>query len=176
VVVIVMGVTGAGKTTIGKLLAHKLGWGFADADDFHPAANVQKMSRGIPLDDADRVPWLQAMHDAIVRWNASGRNVVLSCSALKNSYRDRLRDRSVQFVYLKGDRDLILSRLNSRRGHFATSSILDGQFRDLEEPGDAISVGIDSTPEAMVADIIRQLESRGSSAIAASPSSLNPLQ
>jgi gluconokinase len=100
---ILMGVVGAGKTTVGRLLAQKLGWHFADADDFHSAANVEKIRRGIPLDDSDRAPWLAALRDAILQWNAEGQNAVLACSALKRKYRDALRTDGVRFVYLKGD-------------------------------------------------------------------------
>ena len=138
-----MGVVGAGKTTIGTVLAQKLGWDFVDADNFHPAENVKKIRRGIALTDGDRVPWLTAMHGAIVQWNRTGQNVVLACSALKNSYRQELRAGDVKFVYLKGSRELILQRLRARHGHFATESILDTQFRDLEEPEDALVVVID---------------------------------
>src|SRR5579871_3434042 len=102
-----MGVVGAGKTTVGSLLAQKLGWRFADADDFHPAVNVEKIRRGIPLDDADRVPWLAALRNAILDWNAKRQSAVLACSALKRKYRDQLSVDGVRFVYLKGDFDLI---------------------------------------------------------------------
>ncbi len=148
-----MGVVGAGKTTVGKLLAQKLGWEFADADDFHPAANVAKMRHGISLTDADRAPWLAALHSAIVQWNAGGKQVVLACSALKRSYRAQLSSEPVKFVYLKGSRELILSRLRARHGHFATESILDTQFADLEEPEDAITVSA-ALPSASIADEI----------------------
>jgi gluconokinase len=160
VVLILMGVVGAGKTTIGGLLAHEIGWRFADADDFHPTANVEKIRRGISLTDADRVPWLAALRNAIERWNAEGTNVVLACSALKRSYRDELRARGVEFIYLKGSRELILGRLRARHGHFATESILNTQLEDLEEPDDAITVQIDQTPEAMVAKIIANVKSK----------------
>ena len=153
-----MGVVGAGKTTVGKLLAQKLGWLFADADDFHSPENIEKIRRGIALTDADRAPWLAAMHDAILQWNREGQNVVLACSALKRSYRDQLRASGLQFVYLKGNRELILNRLRARHGHFATESILDTQFEDLEEPDDALPVTIDSPPEQVAADIIRRLK------------------
>src|SRR5947207_8554933 len=123
-----MGVVGAGKTTIGKLLAQKLGCRFADADDFHPQANVEKISHGIPLDVSDRVLWLAAMHDAILRWHAESEDVVFACSALKRSYRDRLRADPVRLVYLKGTRELISQRLGLRRGHFASETILDSQL------------------------------------------------
>src|SRR5256714_12745166 len=101
-----MGVVGAGKTTVGSLLAQKLNWQFADADDFHPAANVEKIRQGIALDDSDRAPWLAALRDAILRWNGAGKNAVLACSALKRKYRDFLRVDGVRFVYLRGDFDV----------------------------------------------------------------------
>jgi gluconokinase len=159
VILIIMGVVGAGKTTVGSLLAHKLGWQFADADDFHPAANVEKISHGIPLDDSDRAPWLAALRDAILRWNARHQNVVLACSALKRKYRDELRVEGLHFVYLTGDYDLIEQRLRARHGHFASESILKSQFADLEKPDDAITVEIDKPPEAIVAEIIEKLKS-----------------
>ncbi|HEY1801059.1 MAG TPA: gluconokinase [Terriglobales bacterium] len=153
-VVIVMGVTGAGKTTVGNLLAEQLGWKFADADSFHSAANVEKMRRGIPLGDADRAPWLQAMQDAISGWIAGHGNVVLACSALKQSYRDALRvGPEVKIVYLKGSEQLISSRLRQRHGHFAGESILTAQFSDLEEPADAIVVDVSLPPEELVREI-----------------------
>lgn len=154
-----MGIVGAGKTTVGQLLAQELGWRFADADDFHPAANVEKMRRGISLTDADRSPWLAALHNAITHWNAESEKVVLACSALKGAYRDELRTGAVIFIYLKGSRELVLARLRARHGHFATESILNTQLEDLEEPEDAITVQIDQTPGAIVAEIIRRLKS-----------------
>jgi gluconokinase len=154
-----MGVVGAGKTTVGSLLAQKLGWRFADADDFHPAANVEKIRRGIPLNDSDRAPWLEALRDAILCWNTEAQNAVLACSALKRKYRDVLRASGVQFVYLKGDCELIQQRLRARHGHFASDSILKSQFEDLEKPTDAITVEIDKTPEAIVSEIIDKLKS-----------------
>jgi gluconokinase len=157
VVLILMGVVGAGKTTIGTLLAEELGWRFADADDFHPVENKEKIRRGIALTDHDRAPWLAAMHEAIVQWNCAGRNVILACSALKRSYRDELRVGEVKFIYLKGSRELILERLRARHGHFATESILNTQFRDLEEPEDALCIGIQGGPEQIVAEIIQRL-------------------
>jgi len=156
---ILMGVVGSGKTTVGSLLAQKLGWQFADADDFHPAANVEKIRRGIPLDDSDRAPWLAALRDAILHWNAEGQNAVLACSALKRKYREELRVDGVHFVYLKGDFELIEQRLRTRRGHFASDSILKSQFKDLEKPDDAITVEIDKSPEAIVSEIIAKLKS-----------------
>ena len=153
-IVIMMGVTGSGKTTVGSLLAKELGWEFADADDFHSASNKEKMSRGIPLDDADREPWLEALRAALLQWSAERRNVVLACSALKKIYRDRLKISSeVKFVYLKGSYEVIYQRLLSRHGHFATEEILKSQFEALEEPEDAIVVEVGGTPEEIVSDI-----------------------
>ena len=161
-VLIVMGVAGAGKTTVGTLLAQELGWQFADADDFHPAENIDKISRGIPLTDSDRAPWLAAMRAAILRWNAAGENAVLACSALKRSYRDQLRAGSVRFVFLKGDYEQLLERLRSRYGHFADEKILASQLETLEEPdideSDAITVPIDRSPEEIVSEIIAALK------------------
>jgi gluconokinase len=154
-----MGVVGAGKTTVGSLLAQKLGWQFADADDFHPAANVEKISRGVPLNDSDRAPWLAALRDTVLHWNLEGQNAVLACSALKRKYREELRVDGVRFVYLKGDLELIEQRLRTRRRHFASDSILKSQFEDLEEPDDAITVDIDKTPDTIVSEIIVKLKS-----------------
>jgi gluconokinase len=157
-VVIVMGVTGAGKTTVGGLLAGQMGWEFADADSFHSQENVEKMQRGIPLDDADRAPWLKAMQDAITGWISEGKNVVLACSALKRIYRDELRiGPEVKIVYLKGTRELIGSRLLLRKGHFAGESILAGQFADLEEPRDAIVADVHLPPALVVRQIREQM-------------------
>ncbi len=153
-----MGVVGAGKTTIGTLLAQQLGWEFVDGDTFHPPSNVVKMSRGIPLTDADRLPWLQAIRDAMVQWTAEHRNVVLACSALKPSYREMLRiSPEVRFVYLKAESQIIEARLRARHGHFATSDLLASQLADLEEPRDAIAVNVDPAPDEIVANILRQL-------------------
>jgi gluconokinase len=156
-VLIVMGVVGSGKTTIGKLLAQKLGWQFADADNFHSPENVEKIRHGIALTDDDRAPWLQALREAITKWHSEHQNVVLACSALKRSYREELSVGDVKFVYLKGNREVVLSRLRERHGHFATESILNAQFRDLEEPHEAITVSIEAVPEEIVTDIIAQL-------------------
>jgi gluconokinase len=153
-IVIVMGVVGAGKTTIGTLLASQLGWEFADADDFHPRSNVEKIRQGIALTDENREPWLDRMHQAITDWIASGKNVVLACSALKRAYRAKLNvDSHVRFVHLKGTAVLIGERLRSRRGHFAGEAILASQLADLEEPDTAITVEINDSPQQIVADI-----------------------
>ena len=157
-IIIVMGVVGAGKTTVGKLLASQLGWEFADADDFHPQSNVEKIRHGIALTDEDREPWLDHLREAIVRWIAVGKSVVLACSALKRAYRAKLGvGPDVRFVFLKGSAALIADRLRSRRGHFAGKSILASQLADLEEPETAITVDISETPEQIVAEIKRAL-------------------
>lgn len=157
-ILIVMGVVGAGKTTVGSLLANQLGWAFADADNYHSAGNKSKIHQGTPLTDADRAPWLRRLHQEIMDWIASGKNVVLSCSALKRSYRDGLKvGPEVRFVYLKGDAALIDSRLRTRKGHFADDKILASQLSDLEEPEDAVAVSIDASPAEIVENIRRQL-------------------
>jgi gluconokinase len=158
-IVVVMGVTGSGKTTVGSLLAQRLGWEFADADNFHSPANVEKMRLGIPLGDADRVPWLNSLRRALEQWLAEHRSVVLACSALKKSYREQLLVGSeVKFVYLKGSYDLIYERLRLRHGHFARETILADQFADLEEPDNTTTVEIDQSVEAIVAEIERRID------------------
>jgi gluconokinase len=157
-IVIVMGVVGSGKTTVGRLLAEQLGWGFADADDFHSPANVEKIRRGIALDDEDRRPWLESLRGAITGWIAEKCNFVLACSALKRSYRRELSvGPDVRFVYLKGSAGLIAERLRSRHGHFAGEEILASQFADLEEPEDAVTVEIAARPQQIVGEIREKL-------------------
>ena len=153
-VVIVMGVVGAGKTTVGELLAQKIGWEFVDADSFHSAENIEKIRQGIALDDADRAPWLEAIRDAIAKWIGEHGNVVLACSALKRSYRERLRvGPEVRLVYLKGSYESIDQRLRLRQGHFAGEKLLASQFAALEEPEDAVVVDVGGSPEEIVAEI-----------------------
>jgi gluconokinase len=157
-IVIVMGVTGAGKTTVGRLLAEQLGWQFADADDFHPQANIEKIRHGIPLNDDDRRPWLTRLRTEITTWIAEGHNFVLACSALKRSYRSELAvSPQVRFVYLKGSAELIAERIRCRHCHFAGEQILAGQFADMEEPEDAVTVDISATPQQIVAEIRAKL-------------------
>ncbi|HTC48157.1 MAG TPA: gluconokinase [Candidatus Aquilonibacter sp.] len=159
VVILLMGVSGAGKTTIGKLLASDLGWVFADGDDYHPAANVEKMKNGIPLIDADRESWLKTLRDLIADWIAAGTNAILACSALKQVYREELRaGPQVRFVYLKGTPQLLRQRLHERHGHFMTERMLDSQLSTLEEPGQATVVDIDQSPAQIVGEIRTRLE------------------
>ena len=157
-IVVIMGVVGAGKTTVGRLLAEQLGWQFADADDYHPPANIEKIGHGIPLNDDDRRPWLRRLRALIAEWVSCGQSAVLACSALKRSYRDELRSGpEVRFVYLQGSSKLITQRLHARHGHFADDQILASQFADLEEPESALSVDIAQTPERIVAEIRQKL-------------------
>lgn len=156
-IIITMGVSGSGKTTIGRCLATVLGWPFYDGDDFHPQANVDKMAQGMPLTDADREPWLQAMHEHIATLIRRGENAVLACSALKRAYRRQIVGtlKQVHFVYLRGSFDLIQSRLAARQGHFMPSDLLASQFDTLEEPEHAVTVDVTYTP-AEIVEHIRQ--------------------
>jgi gluconokinase len=155
-VIVLMGVSGSGKTTVGEKLAAALGAEFAEGDAYHPPANVEKMRSGIPLDDADREPWLERLSAEIGRWLAAGRDVVLTCSALKQRYRDILQGGrpEVRFVYLCGSEELIRERLKRRRGHYMPASLLASQFAALEEPEDAITVDIDRPADEIVASIL----------------------
>ncbi|MCP9468901.1 MAG: gluconokinase [Nitrospira sp.] len=155
-IILVMGVSGSGKTTVGRLLAEQIGWHFADADDFHSADNRDKLARGIPLTDEDRRPWLDDLRSAIASWVAQGRPTVLACSALKTAYRSYLVrgwEHLVRSVYLKGSADLIARRLAGRTDHFMHQDLLASQFGTLEEPGDALTVAIDESPDRIVASI-----------------------
>ena len=158
-VIVLMGVSGAGKTTVGRLLAAALHAEFAEGDAYHPPENIDKMRRGIPLEDADRWPWLQILSAQIDRWLAAGKTVVLACSALKQSYRDVLAKGrpGVRFVHLEGDKALIRLRLDRRHGHYMPAILLDSQFAALEPPADAITVDVTGTPEAITATIIKML-------------------
>ena len=157
-IVLLIGPAGSGKTTVGELLASQLGWEFADADSFHSPANIEKMAHGVPLNDSDRIPWLNSIRETMEQWSAQQRNVVLACSALKKSYRERLQINSgVKLVYLKGTYDLLRKRLHSRKGHYATEQLLASQFADLEEPEDAITVDVAYSREEIVAEIRKQL-------------------
>jgi gluconokinase len=158
-ILLVMGVTGSGKTTVGKLLAQSLGWLFLDADDFHPAENIEKMKHGVPLTDQDREPWLAAIHAELQKCAGKKQDAVLACSALKESYRERLAAGvDLRICYLKGTYSEIAARLQSRTGHFAGEAILAGQFADLEEPRDALVLPVSNTPEEIVGDVLRKLQ------------------
>jgi gluconokinase len=158
VVILLMGVSGAGKTTVGQLLATDLGWEFADADNYHSAQNVEKMRNGIPLTDADHAPWLEALRALIADWIAAGKNAVLACSALKYAYRAELQvTAEVKFVYLQGTAALLRQRLHARVGHFMTEAMLDSQIAALEAPADAVTVNIDQLPPAMASEIRAKL-------------------
>jgi gluconokinase len=157
-ILLVMGVTGSGKTTVGEILAKRLGWVYLEADDFHSPENKGKMHRGVPLTEADRVPWLNAMHAELVKLDAQGKSAVLACSALREEYRVRLTGGlQVKLIFLRGSRELIGGRLRLRKHHFAGESILDDQFAVLEEPSSATVVGIDKEPEAIVEEILQKI-------------------
>jgi gluconokinase len=157
VVIVMMGVVGAGKTTVGRLLAEQLAWKFVDADSFHSPPNIEKMTAGKPLTDSDRIPWLEAIHTAIAGWVSQKQDVVLACSALKRSYRLKMSGPEVVFVYLRGDPALVAQRLRSRTGHYATEQLLSSQLEALEEPEHAITVDVDTTPAQIVSEIRRRL-------------------
>jgi gluconokinase len=154
---IVMGISGCGKSLIGKKLAQALGGIFEDADDFHPPANIEKMSNGTPLEDEDRWPWLDILRERIVAQSQTTTCYVLACSALKQIYRDRLRGNdspeTLSFVYLEGTKELIRYRME-QRNHFMPVALLDSQFKDLEKPQDAIVVDIKLTPDEIVDKIL----------------------
>lgn len=165
-IIIIFGVSGAGKTTIGKLLGRELGWRFVEADEFHPAANIEKMRAGHPLNDKDRWPWLERLRQQIERSLAAGENAVLACSALKRAYRARLRvSEAVKFVFLRGDYALVEKQLRSRKGHFMNANLLQTQFDDLEEPQpheNVLTIELGPTPEEIVEMIKAKLNLTGS--------------
>jgi gluconokinase len=157
-IVVVMGVTGVGKTTIGSAVAQHFAWAFEDADAYHSAANIEKMSHGIPLTDADRIPWLEAMHQMLAGYVEAGHSVVLACSALKDEYRDILgKELSITWIYLKGSFDVIRQRIEHRHGHFAKEDLLKSQFEALEEPSGALIVDADRTPDEILKDICSRI-------------------
>jgi len=162
-IIVVMGVSGSGKTTVAKRLAAAEGWSVLEGDTFHPPANVAKMKSGTPLTDADRWPWLHAIAAAIDADRARGENAVVACSALRRAYRDILIGgrTDVRLVYLKGSQALIAERMRARHGHFMPPALLDSQFQTLEEPGPdehPITVDVDGTPDEIVHKIMEQLQ------------------
>ena len=158
--VVLMGVAGSGKTAVGTNVAEKLHWLFLDADNFHPAANIEKMKHGIPLDDADRAPWLQRLHDELQNQINNGRSVILACSALKEAYRRILRDETLPptFIYLDVDAETIQERLSHRTAHFFPKQLMDSQFAALEKPKDAISIDARKPLNEVVSAVIHVLE------------------
>ena len=161
-IIVVMGVAGSGKSTIGMLLAQRLRYDFHDADDLHPAANRDKMHRGIPLTDQDRIPWLTAVRASIDQYVNEGRDSVIACSALKETYRAVLfgGSKDVRLIYLKGSRDMIAQRLAARHDHFFDPALLQSQFDTLEEPRDALVTDVSGTPEEIVTAIVKALSVR----------------
>jgi len=150
-VIVFTGVSGAGKTTVGKLMAETLGWPFYDADDYHPPANIAKMSAGIALIDEDRVAWLESLRNLIRSVSARGENAILACSALKHAYRELLRSAGdVRFVHLHADEALIRERLTTRQGHFMNPTLINSQFETLEEPHSAITIDAALSPAEIV--------------------------
>ena len=158
-IVLITGVAGSGKTTLGRQLAAELGWPYHEADDFHSAANKAKMGRGEPLNDQDRAPWLAAIRAAMDACVAQQRSAVFSCSALKASYRQVLTAGlpGIRLVFLTGDRALLQARLEARPGHYMKAGMLDSQFAILEPPTDALTLEVQAPPEALVAEIRRRL-------------------
>lgn len=158
-VILVMGVSGSGKTTVGQAVAHRLGWEFADADDYHPQANRDRMARGEPLGDADRQPWLERLRQLIEEHLAQGRSLVLACSALRERYREVLMGglAGVSLVFLQGDPALIALRMQQRSGHFMPASLLESQLKTLEPPSEGLALVIDQPVEAMVDQILAWL-------------------
>ena len=156
-IILIMGVAGSGKTTVGRQLAAELGWPYHEADDFHSAANKEKMGRGLPLDDADRAPWLAAIRAAMDACHAAGRSAVFSCSALKESYRRVLLDgtASVSLVFLSGEREILLARLQQRPGHYMKPAMLESQLAILEPPVGALMLDVRQTPAELLAAIRR---------------------
>ncbi len=158
-IVVLMGVSGSGKTTVGRALANQLGWPFADADDYHPEANKAKMHAGIPLTDADRQPWLEALRTLIDGTYREGKNLVLACSALKHEYQHYLKHDSanIRLVFLEGSEELIARRLAARHGHFMNPALLHSQFETLQPPAHAVRVDVTPPPDEIAREICQKL-------------------
>ncbi len=161
--IILMGVSGCGKTSVGEVLSTALDWPFYDGDDFHPQSNIDKMAQGIPLNDEDRQPWLERLHDLISETLNQGKSLIVACSALKAKYRQILRGgrEEVEFVHLTGSFDLIYERLQQRGRHYMKAEMLHSQFADLETPHDALAVSIDQEVDMIVDEIISGLNLPG---------------
>jgi gluconokinase len=155
---LVMGVSGSGKTSLGKSLAEKLGWDFFDADDYHSPENIAKMTAGIPLDDSDRMPWLASLHELLSSTLKADRHPVLACSALRQKYRTQLLDGNdgIAVIYLKGSYKLIWSRMTTREGHYMKPEMLQSQFESLEEPEDALILNVSISLDEMVSTVLKQ--------------------
>jgi gluconokinase len=166
-VFIVMGVSGSGKTTVGKALSKRFGWKYYEGDEYHPAGNIEKMKRGIPLDDEDRLPWLQSLRKIIEEAANKNENIVIACSALKEAYREILRghvpdlplsaNNEVKFIYLKGSYNTIKERMEKRPDHFFKPEMLKSQFNTLEEPQDAIIIDISKPNQETISDVIESV-------------------
>jgi gluconokinase len=161
--IILMGVSGCGKTSVGQALPEALGWPFYDGDDFHPQANIDKMSKGSPLDDSDRQPWLELLHQLIADHLDSDRSLIMACSALKAKYRQTLRGRleSILFVHLAGSFELIYSRMRNREGHYMKADMLRSQFDGLELPEEALQLSVEASVSQIVEDIIMHIGTEG---------------
>lgn len=159
IAVILMGVSGCGKTSVGMELSQMLDWPFFDGDEFHPPENVTKMAAGSPLDDADREPWLRNLHDLITEHLTQGKSLIIACSALKQKYRNQLEEGNpgTVFVYLKGDFDLIFRRMQLREGHYMKPEMLKSQFASLEEPSEALTIDIANPVEQIVEMIVNAM-------------------
>jgi gluconokinase len=158
VILVLMGVTASGKTTVGTRLAAAEGWEYAEGDDYHSAANKAKMHAGIPLSDEDRAPWLASLHEVLLGWHSSGKSGVMACSALKQAYRDRLAEgisaSELRFVLLEVPKTVLAARLALRKGHYMSPDLLDSQLATLERPGDAIRVDGTRPPDEIVREIM----------------------
>jgi gluconokinase len=160
--IILMGVSGSGKTSVGKALSDALGWPFYDGDGFHPQENVDKMATGIPLNDEDRQPWLERLHELLYEHLQANRSLVLACSALKMRYRAVLKGElnGIEFVHLAGSFDLIYPRIQNRSGHYMRAGMLRSQFRDLEAPVDGLTISVDQPIGAIIKKVIAELDLR----------------